>query len=201
MSNIHPETMSAIIKALDEGVSPDVIATKFPEHRAAVAEVEEMRKLLLHTATVIPEPVTKAVDVRLSEVQGPVESPFVINLLFSSMNYKVVVPVVVIGLLVVGGAVFFGGKHRGQIAEAPKNAPVVETGGTPVDEAAAPTTAPSTLDTPATSIATNGGLNDVLVGFSDEISSEQVAYADDDVGSDLFAQSELSGFETEAYDY
>ncbi|MCI0597532.1 hypothetical protein L0Y34_00440 [Candidatus Parcubacteria bacterium] len=175
MNNIHPDTVAEIMKALDEGVSVDALVRKFPDHRAAIEEVEETRQLLARAASAIPEPITKPLGARLPQVGGSVESPFVINSLFLSMNYKIILPVLVLGLVVVGGTVFFSGKG-GHIAETP------------------------TKTTPS-KVAANASVDDVLAGFSADAASDQMAYADDGVSADMFAQSELSGFDSDTYDY
>jgi ABC-type sulfate transport system substrate-binding protein len=52
----------------------------------------------------------------------------------------------------------------------------------------------------APAVAQSAGVGDILVAFSADIANEQVAYTDE-LDESVFAQAELSGFESENYDY
>lgn len=204
MNTIRPETIADIMQAFDEGVSLDVLIQRFPEHRATIEEIAETRGILVRVARDLPEPVTETQGSRLSKVREPVESPYVINSLFFSMNYKVIVPVLVLGVIAVGGTVFFTG-NDGQIAQTTENAPVAQTESTREDSTEGDTIAPATTPTAPSAtpsrVTATANVNDILAGFSTDIANEQVAFADDGVSADMFAQSELSGFESDDYDY
>lgn len=189
------------MRLLDEKVSRDAVIQRFPQYRALVEEINEMRQLLTRVTNALPEPITKTTDVRLLETEGSVESPYIINSLFFSMNYKIVLPVLVLGLVAVGGALFLSGGD-GQIAQTPSETPVAQTGDTPSnDSSQAPQTGSAQPgNNVPTKVAASASVNDLLSEFSSDISNEQLAY-DDGVSADMFAQSELSGLESDAYDY
>lgn len=184
MNTIHPDTIEEIMKALDEGTSVQVLVSRFPEHQAAIKEVAEARGLIERAAATVPEPVIKLANNR-SYQERAVENPSIINSLVFGMNYKIALPVLVLGLVVVGGATLFTNKGN-QVATTTEGVPYTQT----------PAQTQGTPDNTA-----SGTVDEILAGFSADISSEQLAYADDGVSVDMFAQSELASLESETYDY
>lgn len=207
MNTIPDDTMAAIMQALDEGVSMHTLRERFPEHGAAIEEIITMRNLLSRAAATIPEPVTKPVAGRLPVSKGPVESPYISNSLFFSMNYKIILPVLVLGLVAVGGAMMFSG-GGGQVAQDSDTMPYAQTGDA-AQSGALNTPSGSTQDKNAptpekkapTKVASNESIDDVIAGFSADASNEQSAAADDGMNADMFAQAELSDFESDSYDF
>lgn len=211
MKKINPDNINVIISALDEGVTTAELVKQFPDAQSVIEEIEETRRFLKQAKETIPVPVTTNAFARLHTTEGPVPSPY-INKLILSMNYRIVVPVLVLGLVAVGGAVLMSGSKSNQIAQ------TTNTTETPLtnEENAEPMTnnevaANSAIEVePAPIKATNNpkpivadnNIDNILANFTAAaLNEQQVALAADRVTEDMFAQAELSGFETDTYDF
>jgi hypothetical protein len=149
----------------------------------------------MRTAQTIPEPVTEGLNARFYK-QRAVESPYIINSLLLSMNYKIVLPVLAL-VFVAGSAMFLrGGNDR--VANVTDDVPVTQTDDS-VPAVPGESDDVAVQDTP-TEVAVDNSVDGLLAEFSSDISSEQVAYADDGIDENAFAHTELSGFESDSYD-
>lgn len=203
--------IATLLTELDAGASEVMLTKKFPEQSTLIQEIVHTRQLLIRAAKAIPEPVINPQIHRLSKEEEPIKSPFFINSLIVSMNYKIVLPILVLGIVVASGSIFISNKSTksDSVAEH-QDVTVPATTQTQTEESythsedANPSdteTTPAPAPTGNTSVATNGGVDDVLSDFSADIASEQSASADDGISADMFAQSDLSDFDSDTYDF
>lgn len=201
------------MRALDEGSPPEMLAERFPEHASLIKEIAGVQNTLGRVAREIPHPVTNDLHNRLLETEGTVESSFFNNSLFFSMNYKIIVPILVLGLVVLGGVNYLS-KKSGTVADSETQMPMAESNGTVQNgndatqsgetstSEDATTNTPDTAPPAKTQVAENASVDDVLASYSADTTNEQTAYNNDDgMSADMFAQAGLSDIESDSYDY
>lgn len=182
MNQINLKIASEIIKYIDDGFSFDDIVKKFPEQHSFIKEIFWSRNLLIKSASQI-DTITNDKKNRLLDLRGPVESPYIKSSIFISMNYKIVLPVLVVGLLVLGG--IFSRNNR-RVAQ-----DVNETTTSQTDS----------ISDLSPAVTENSNVDDILAGFSLDGNEEQFAYSSDGLDESVFAQSELSAIQSENYDF
>lgn len=196
MNNINENTIIAIMEAIEDGVLRDEIIQKFPEQKEVIIELFETKDILRETATNIPPLVTRSFEPRLSMTRGSVESPYIIKSLLLSMNYKIVLPVLVLGVIAVGGGVFLS-KEDTNVAQIPDETTIVQT----EDNSSVPASQEPKEQSGRAKIASNESIDDILAGFSSDASNEQSVANEDGINADMFVQTELLALETENYDF
>lgn len=196
MNNLNENTIIAIMKAMDDGLSFDEIVSEFPQQKEVIGELFETKNILKKAAENIQIPVTKPPETRLPTTGGSFESPYIIKSLLFTMNYKIAIPVLLLGAIVVGGGAFLS-KKEGNIAQNQNSIATVQTNNN--QPVSASKMEPE--QTTRTKNVSSASVDDLLLGFESDASNEQTVASDDGISADMFAQSELSELETENYDY
>lgn len=196
MNNLNENTIIAIMKAMDDGMSFDEMVSKFPQQKEIIGELFETKNILKKAAENIQMPVTKPPETRLPTTGGSFESPYIIKSLLFTMNYKIALPVLLLGVIVVGGGAFLS-KKEGTITQNQNSIATVQTNNN--QPASASKMEPE--QTARIKNVSGASVDDILLGFESDASNEQTVASDDRISADMFTQSELSELETENYDY
>ena len=196
MNTISSKKIDEIMNSIEEGVSKSELIKQFPEHVSTIENILETKKVLTQTAKNIPEPLNESLGFHLSKVGRKVESPFITKLLSLNMKYKTILPVLVIGIAVVGGTLLLSKKNivkpdASNDVYSQDNYMTDENGGD-INQNYPPNSA---------NISSSASIDDITAGLSSENAAMRSDATSDGINSSSFASSDLSEFNQDNYDF
>lgn len=206
MNTISSKTIDEIMKSLDEGVSKHVLIKRFPEHLFIIENILETKEALKLMAKKIPEPSNESLEFYLPKVERRVESPFITKLLSLNMKYKTILPVLVIGIAVVGGALLLSKKNisnpntSNDLFSTETNDSASQNSDVNSETANDSGDINQNYSNPA-NVSSGASVDDITAGLASENVDMKAAASSDGISADSFASSDLSDFNQDNYDF
>lgn len=206
MNTISSKIIDEIMKSLDEGVSKNILIKRFPEHFFIIENILETKEALKFMAKKIPEPLNESLEFYLPKVERRVESPFITKLLSLNMKYKTILPVLVIGVAVVGGALLLSKKNisnpnnSNNLFSTETNSDASQSGDINSEIANNSGDVNQNYSNPA-NVSSSASVDDITAGLSSENADVKAAVSSDGISADSFASSDLSDFNQDNYDF
>lgn len=184
MDSIDENTITEIMTALDNGLSVDQVYLKFPNHIDTIKKIVSTKDFLKKVEREIKIPVINFDANRiLSTDREGRPNNLIINFLLT-MNYKFILPVIIGLVLVAGGSLLYFKHNNNNRTNSDLSL-------------LSPNTNTSQID----NNSVDGDINNIENGLLESSNAEQQSNADDGLNPDMFAQSELSNFESDNYDF